>query len=221
MSIESLVPNRLLFHFEFTLRYRPSPVIDGDLSDWTDAHRLPDFSAIDGEPSFASLWLAWNETGLFLACRVAGRSGPLQCDPKAFWKGDNIRLMTDMRDTRDLKRASRYCQQWYFLPSGGGTDGRQPVAGAAPVNRAAEKAPPVPAGLVTVASRQQKQGYTLEAHIPAEALSGFDPQEHRRIGVFTMVEDRSLGQQYLTVGDELNWNIDPSTWATGVLDRDA
>jgi hypothetical protein len=32
-----------------------------------------------------------------------------------------------------------------------------------------------------------------------------------------MLEDTELGHQSLTVGDDLNWYIDPSTWPTAVL----
>lgn len=212
-----LVPNRFLFRFEFPLRYRSAPVIDGDLGDWADEFLLPDLGRLEGQVPFGKIWMGWNESGLFLACRVEGRSLPFRCDPKQYWTGDNLRLCTDMRDARDIKRGSRYCQQFYFLPAGGGRDGKAPVAGAAKVPRATENAPPVPHDLIQIAGKRTGKVYTLEAHIPTEALSGFDPHEHRRIGIYTMLEDRELGQQYLTVGDELNWNIDPSTWATGAL----
>jgi len=215
-----LVPGRSLFRFEFPLRYRASPRIDGDVGDWSDEFLLPDFGPLDRQESFGRIWLAWNETGLFVACRVAGRRLPLRCDPKQFWKGDNLRLCTDMRDTRDIKRASRYCQQFYFLPSGGGKDGRSPVAGAARVHRATEHAPLAPPDAIEIAGRRKGDAYTMEAHVPAEIIAGFDPDEHRRIGIYTMLEDLELGQQYLTVGDDLNWHIDPSTWATAVLIRD-
>lgn len=215
-----LVPNRLLFRFEFPLYYRSSPVIDGDVSDWPDTYLLPEFHRIENQQAFARIWMGWNEYGLFIACRVEGRSSPFRCDPRQFWKGDNLRLCTDMRDTRDIKRASRYCQQFYFLPAGGGRDGKAPVAGAAKVPRATENAPTVPNSLIQVAGNRAGQVYTLEGHIPAEALSGFDPTEHRRIGIYTMLEDLELGQQYLTVGDDLNWHIDPSVWATAVFAGD-
>jgi len=215
----SLVPNRLLFRFEMPLLYRTSPKIDGDLDDWPDRFLLPDFGSLDGAVSFGRLWLAWNETGLFLACRVEGRRSAFECDPKNFWKGDNLRLMTNTRDTRDLKRASRYCQQFYFLPAGGGKHGDVAVAGSARIHRATEHGPDVPSGLLSVAGRRDGSVYTLEAHVPAECLFGFDPAEHPRIGIYTMLEDRDLGQQYLTVGDELNWHIDPSTWVTAVLTK--
>jgi hypothetical protein len=217
--METLVPNRLLFRFEFPIRYRKSPVIDGDLSDWSDEFLVPDFGAMDDEPAFGKIYLAWNETGLFIACGVEGRRSGFQCDAKSFWKGDNLRLCTDMRDTRDIKRGSRYCQQFYFLPAGGGRDGRSPVAGGARIVRATENAPPVGPGLVKVAGQRDGLRYTLEGHIPAAALSGFDPDEHKRIGVYTLLEDRDLGQQHLTVGDDLNWYLDPSMWVTGLLAR--
>lgn len=212
-----LVPNRLLFRFEFPLRHREPPNIDGDLSDWPDEFLLPSLSGLDGQTSFAKVWMAWNETGLFVACRVQGRTSPFRCDPRQYWKGDNLRLCTDMRDTRDNKRGSRFCQQFYFLPAGGGRDGKAPVAGVAKVPRASENAPAVSSQLIQVAAKRTAQAYALEGHIPADALSGFDPDDHRRIGVYVMVEDMELGQQYLTVGDELNWHIDPSTWATATL----
>ncbi|MEP0843442.1 MAG: hypothetical protein HRF43_12130 [Phycisphaerae bacterium] len=217
--MEPLIPNRLLFRFEFPIRYRKSPVLDGDLSDWSEAWLVPDFGGLDGQPGFGKVYLGWNESGLFIACDVNGRKSPFECDPKSFWKGDNLRLCTDMRDTRDIKRGSRYCQQFYFLPAGGGGDGRSPTAGAARIVRATENAPLPPPGSIRVAGRREGPRYTLEGHVPAAALAGFDPDEHRRIGVCVVLEDKDLGQQFLTVGDELNWYLDPSTWATGVLTR--
>jgi hypothetical protein len=124
-----------------------------------------------------------------------------------------------MRDTRDIKRASRYCQQFFLLPAGGGNDHKSPIAGGARIQRATEHAPVAPTGGIPIAGRRTAREYTMEAHIPADMLAGFDPDEHHRIGFYTMLEDVALGQQYLTVGDDLNWFIDPSTWATAVLTR--
>ena len=214
-----LVPNRFLFRFEFPLRYRSSPAIDGDLGDWGDQYAIAHLGGLEGKTAFAKVWMGWNETGLFIACRVEGRIGPLRCDPQQFWKGDNLRLCTDTRDTRDIKRASRHCQQFYFMPCGGGTDGRKAIGGSARIHRATEHAPTVAPGLIKAASSRTAKRYTIEGHVPAEALFGFDPAEHRRLGLFIMIEDVELGQQALTVGDELNWHIDPSTWASAALTR--
>ncbi len=237
---EPLVPNRMLFDLEFPLRRRPNPpAIDGSLTGWTDQELLPAFSKLEGVEPFAPVWACWNETGLFIACRVEGKRRPLRCDPKVFWKSDNLRLCTDMRDARRNRYATRFCQQFFFLPTGGGRHGTEPAAGSSQIHRARENAPtfggqPVtanrPAGIadrhrpteaepavVRVASTTTPTAYTLEAHLPARCLNGFDPVDHPRIGFYYILEDHELGRQYLTVGDDLNWHTDPSTWATAVL----
>ncbi len=218
--MNALVPNRLLFNFEFPLHYLcNAPALDGRASAWSDEFLLPTLGEIDGRKEFADVWAGWNESGLYIACRVTGRKSALRCDPRSFWTGDNLRLCTDMRDARSAKRATRFCRQFYFLPTGGGPRKDQPVAGVNPFQRAKEPAPRIDAQRLLVASRITRDGYTLEAHVPAECLSGFDPAEHPRIGFYYILEDMDLGQQYLTIGDDLYWYVDPSTWATTVLTK--
>lgn len=215
-----LVPNRFLFSLEFPLRFRSTPpVMDGRLDDWSAAELLPKLGELDGRPDFADVWACWNESGLFIACRVTDKKKPLRCEPRTFWTSDHFRLCTDMRDARTNKRATRYCRQFYFLPTGGGPAKDRPVAGATPFRQAQENAPPPPSGRLAIAARLNPDGYTLEAHVPADCLTGFDPIEHPRIGFYYILEDSEHGQQFLTVGDDLSWYIDPSTWATAVLAR--
>lgn len=215
-----LIPNRFLFDFEFRLPYRSvPPCISGELAEWSDELRLPSLGSIDGREDFGEVWSCWNERGLYVACRVREKTQPLRCDPKTYWTSDNLRLCTDMRDARANRRGTRYCQQFYFLPTGGGKDRKSPVAGVGKINRAREDAPPVDAGQIAIASNVGPTGYSLAAHVPAECLAGFDPQDHPRIGFCYILEDRDYGQQYLTVGDDLYWYVDPSTWATAVLAR--
>ncbi len=218
--MSKLIPNRFLFDFEFPLHYQAkTPPVTGKLDNWPARYLVPNLAELDETQPFGNIWASWNDDGISIACEVKGKSKKLRCDPKTFWKGDNLRLCTDMRDTRNIKRASKYCQQFFFLPCGGGKDNKKPVAGTSPIQRARENAPTPPASRIEIASVISKDGYTLEAHIAASALSGFAPAEHPRIGFFYMLEDLQLGQQYLTVGDDLYWNIDPSTWATAVLVR--
>ncbi len=216
--MSQLVPNRFLFKFEFPVyRCAAPPKIDGNLKSWEPRFRLPPLHVIDGQEGFADLYATWNDDGLYIGCRVKGKSKPLHCDPKRFWKSDNLRVMTDMRDTRNIRRATRYCQQFFLLPTGGGRQKKEAIAGSARVHRAAEEAPTIEPGRIPIAAKLMKSGYSITAHLPAEVLSGFDPAENPRIGLFCLVEDRELGQQSLTIGDELNWWINPSTWPTAVL----
>lgn len=216
--MSQLVPNRFLFKFEFPVyRCARPPKIDGHVDPWPQRFRLPPLHAIDGQSGFAEVYATWDDDGLYIGCRVRGKRSLPRCDPKRFWKSDNVRVMTDMRDTRTIRRATRFCQQFFLLPAGGGRQKKQAVAGGARIHRAAEDGPVVSVGRLPVASKLSRTGYSLTAHLPAEVLSGFDPAENPRIGLFVMVEDQELGQQSPTVGDELNWWIDPSTWPTAVL----
>ena len=72
----------------------------------------------------------------------------------------------------------------------------RPVAGPLEIRRA--KAPPNPVhpGQLKVRSEKRVDGYLLEAFIPADALTGFDPAEHPRLGFTYAVTDRELGEQY-------------------------
>ena len=216
--MSQLVPNRFLFKFEFPLHHcARAPKIDGRAEDWDSRFLLPPLYELDGEKPVGAVYAAWNEAGLYVACRVEGKREQPHCEPARFWKSDGLRLMTDMRDTRTIHRATRFCQQFYFLPAGGGPERDDPVAGSAAIHRATEESPIVPAGTITIAARLRDAGYSLTAYLPAKALHGFDPAEHQRIGFFYMLEDSELGKQSLTVGDDLNWWIDPSTWPTAVL----
>lgn len=215
---EAVVPVSLLVRLEIPIRRRPAGLrLDGRLRGWSEAYRLPTAGVLDGVEPFGEVYLAWDEEGLYVACRVGGKTRPPRGRPEHFWQADHLRLMTDMRAGIENRRATRYCQQFYFLPVGGGSDGRRACAGTAPIHRAVEAAPPVPPERIRVASQVSSRGWSLEAHIPGDCLAGFDPAEHRRIGVCTVLEDSELGQQFLTVDDELQWYIDPSTWAMGVL----
>jgi hypothetical protein len=168
--------------------------------------------------SIADVYFGWNEDGFYAAFDIVRRGTP-RCDPVHWWKRDGLRLCLDTRDARDNKRATRFCHFFYFLPLGGGRDLRSPVVGSHRMSRAKEPPPEVDVSRIQVHCRLDRKGYTFETAIPASCLHGWDPAEHPRLGVFYKVKDSDAGSQHLTVDDELGWNVDPSTWATGVLVR--
>ena len=218
VGMTKMIPNRFLFDFEFPLRYRAKiPSFSSTMKDWDHNFFLPKLGEMDGQREFADVWACWNESGICIACRVKNKRHALECDPVRFWMGDNLRLCTDMRDARSNKRATRFCQQFYFLPTGDGPGRDKPVAGVNKLKRAREDAPSVPADQLKVTSRVSPSGYSLQALVPASCLNGFDPSQYNRIGFYYILEDRDHGRQYLTVGDDLYWYVDPSTWATAVL----
>jgi hypothetical protein len=213
----SLLPNRFLFKFEFPLHRAGRLKLDGNAAAWDRKYLLPPLYELDAEPPTGQVYAAWNDAGLYVACHVAKKRRPLHCDPAHFKQSDHLRLMLDMRDTRQIRRATRFCRQFYFLPTGGGRRQGEPVAGTAPIARATEDPPAIDASRIVVAAKLRDDGYGLTAHLPTAVLSGFDVEVNPRIGFMYMLEDNELGNQSLTVGDDLNWWCDPSTWPTAVL----
>jgi hypothetical protein len=54
----------------------------------------------------------------------------------------------------------------------------------------------------------------VAAVLPAQAITGYDSTEHKRLGFFYAVIDRELGWQTLALGPELPITEDPSLWGT-------
>jgi len=82
------------------------------------------------------------------------------------------------------------------------------------INRARESPKPVSSTALKVRREKRIDGYLLQAHIPAEALTGFDPTEHPKLGFMYAVIDRELGWQTLNLGPEFPITEDPSLWST-------
>jgi hypothetical protein len=122
-------------------------------------------------------------------------------------------LWIDTRDSRTSHRASRYCQQFHFLPSGGGEDKDEPAVVPMKINRALQDAPLPDAASIPFRTTITKDGYRLEVFLPAAALSGFDPAEHPRLGFYYVVRDRELGDQFLSVNGDFPFADDPSLWS--------
>lgn len=214
------IPARAFFRFEFPLHYwQRGPRIDGNLHKWPSEPLLPTLCEIDGQAAFADVYGAWNENGLYFAFDVPGRRGLPSCDVAQWWKKDGLRLCIDTRDARDVKRGTRYCHFFYILPVGGGRDKRGPIIGHHRMSRAKEHPLNADTSRIEIASAVDARGYQVELAIPGDALTGFDPAEHPRIGLFYKVKDTQLGSQTLSATDELGWNVDPSQWATAVLSR--
>lgn len=215
-----LLPNRAFFRFEVPLHTLDrAPRVDANISKWGRRYLLPPLVQIEGQKPVADVYCAWNDAGLYVAFDVPDRPGQPHCNPVKWWEEDGLRFCIDTRDARDVKRGTRFCHFFYLLPLGGGRDKRGPIVGTHRMSRAKEHPPAVDESLIKVAAHVTARGYTLEAVFPAEVLNGWDPAEHPRIGLFYKVRDTRLGNQTLTTGDDLGWNVDPSTWATAVLTR--
>lgn len=214
------LPVRSLFRFELSIHHLPKlPPLDGHVGKWESRYLLPALCTVDGQSALADVYAGWNDDGLMFAFDVPGRGEPFEVDEKSWWKGDGLRICVDTRDSRDLKRATRFCHFFYVLPTGGGRDGSAPVAGVHRMSRSKEPPPTVDPSDIRVALHATRRRWGAEVLLPASCLNGWSPAEQPRIGIYYKVQDLRLGAQHLTATDELGWNVDPSTWAIGVLVR--
>jgi len=214
-----LVPHRFLLRVAYVCPYvKDMPGGDDDeLFAMPASARIDNFAAIDGERNFAEVHLAWNELGLGLQVQVRGKEKPLQGDAARPRNSDGVTLWIDTRDARASHRASRYCHQFHFLPTGGGPESDQPVFVQTKINRALEDAPL--AHEVPYLLLPRTGGYTVQAFLPAAALHGYDPEQHPRLGFYYVVRDDELGEQGLSVGPEFPFWEDPSLWSVLELVR--
>jgi hypothetical protein len=211
MQVE--LPGRAMFDFAVPVWRRTSPlVVDGDLTDWSEAFRLPDLGAIDGSPGYAAVYLAWDGKGLYLAVDVPGKTA-VAVHRQRPWTADGFFLWVDTRDVRDALRAGRFCHHFTALPRGGGPGRRRATAWQAPVQRAREQAPICDPSEIVVASSVRPDGYSLELALPAGVLNGYDPGECSRLGFTYMITDVNHRTQLWNVPPGVPFGHDPSTWA--------
>jgi hypothetical protein len=216
-----VIPHRFLIRIAYRCRYvKAIPRRDQDrLLDLPESCRLDNFAKMDEARNFADLRLAWNDLGLAVQAEVKGKAEVPQGDATRPRASDGLTLWIDTRDSRTAHRASRFCHQFHFLPTGGGPDRDEPSFVQAKINRALHDAPNVTTSSVLYRATMTKGGYALEAFMPAAALHGFDPEQNRRLGVYYAVRDTELGEQVLSVGSEFPYWEDPSIWSVLELVR--
>jgi hypothetical protein len=209
-----IIPARFLLRVAHPCRYvKKLPRSSGErLVDLPESFHLDNFAAIDAQKNFADVRLAWNEKGIGLHATVTGKDQDPRGDATDAKHSDGITLWLDTRDARTSHRASRYCHQFTFLPTGGGPDRDEPFFVQTKIHRALQDAPIASAAAVPFRSARLKSGYRIEAFLPLAVLTGFDPDEHPRLGIYYAVRDVELGEQVLGVGHEFPYAEDPSVW---------
>src|SRR5436190_21754120 len=171
----SLIPSRFLFRIAYPCRHvaKIPKEDEGRLLDLPEACRIDNFAAMDEKRTFADVRLGWNELGLALQVEVRGKDRAPQGHEARPRVSDGVTLWVETRDARTSHRASRYCHQFHFLPTGGGLDNTEPACVQAKINRALNDAPTAPPGGVPFRCAPIRGGYRVEAFLPAAVLNGF------------------------------------------------
>jgi hypothetical protein len=185
----------------------------GRVVDLPEAAKLNNFAELDGLANFADVRLAWNDLGLGVQVTVIGKEQEPVADAERPRSGDGFTLWLDTRDSRASHRASRYCHQFHFLPTGGGPEKDEPWFGQTKISRALQDAPLCKTSDVPFRGESVKGGYRLEAFLPAAVLTGYDAEQHPRLGVYYAVRDAEHGEQFLSVNADFPYWDDPSLWS--------
>ncbi|MFO0918021.1 MAG: hypothetical protein U0872_06855 [Planctomycetaceae bacterium] len=211
----AVIPARFLFNWSWPVRRDPDlPRSGGQLLALGDRHRAVTAALGDAIDDFAVLRCGWNPAGFGVSVEVRSKQAAVQCHPQSPLTSDGFTVWIDTRHTQTVHRVTRFCHQFSVMPAGGGPKKLRPVVTRVSMNRADER-PLVSAkgeDALGVWSEIYDDGYLLELWIPAEALTGFDPETSRQLGFYALVRDAELGEQYLTVGREFPFEHDPSLW---------
>ena len=208
-----LLPARFLFRYSVPCRYRKPLWNDAGLK-LPDECRLPRLSDLENHPAYAELRVAWNEEGVAFSAKIDGKKQLPWCRDSRPDESDGLRVWIDTRDMHNIHRASRFCHQFMFMPSGAGRNLDEPFAEHLFIYRARENPKPVKHSLLKVRRDKLHGGYLLEGFISGTALTGWDPAEHKRLGFTYAVIDREIGTQTFTCGPEFPYHEDPSLWGS-------
>ena len=211
----SVVPHRFLFRYSLPIgRIDRLPRKGRKLLNLPAECELPQFGDLDQPEPFAVLAAAWNKRGLALSATIHGKQHPPSCSAATPAESDGLQVWVDTRNTQSIHRASRFCHHFCALPTGGGPKSDRPLAVQLPTARATEDSPIADPSALPVASEMLADGYRVELWLPADVLTGYDPEANPRLGFYCYLFDSELGEQFLSVGREFPFAHDPSLWST-------
>ena len=197
-----------------------SPRVDGSLGDWSDESVVPPLGELSGGEEFATIRLAWNERGFYVAVQVPKpERAQVVTNRESPSSGDAIEVLIDTRGSRTSHRANQFCYHLIILPTPPGESGEEPVIWQRPIRRALQRSPEIDLNSLRLASSLGEGGYAVEAAFEPDSLHGYDPAPGLRIGLALAVHDIHHGKQYWGASPDLPWQRDPSTW--GIVEHAA
>lgn len=199
------------------------PQLTGDLSDWSDATRLPGVRrsqtvGLERSPDpNPSVYLGWNHDGLYMGLQVFNNDIASPSDKESWWTRDYAEFWVSTRPVASNQNTfDPYCHQFFFVPnesaSSGSTHG---YVGQWHRSGDALKDSLIPDTAIQDAVRILPDRYVLQLFIPAASLNGFDPVNQPAMAFNIHVRNFEKAQDYFwSAPKEVLTQERPSTWGT-------
>src|SRR5262245_45608236 len=110
----ALLPPRQFFRFSADVQ-RCDPLWTKTGAPLDGRYDLPALNDLDGRPPFATVRMAWHESGLAWHVEVTGKTQPPWCRDSRLPDSDGLQVWVDTRATLNVHRASRFCHRFVFL----------------------------------------------------------------------------------------------------------
>ena len=235
----STIPSNFLFRFQIPCRRVASSVKRVTPETLDASYSLPFWSrfqerrdtfgrrepsdAIARNSSNSSIFdfrLGWSPLGIFITTVVSGKQKQEIWSQNDQQRADAVRVCLDTRDVKELRRATKFCHKFIFYPTIGAARGSlRPLVELSPINRAKDYPEPIDVKDLKVAAACKNDGYAFSCFLPAQSLTGFDPEEFDRFGLHYVVKDSQYGAFVLQHGDPLPMEDDPSLWDSFVMEN--
>lgn len=169
---------------------------------------LPDTSVLCEEESFAEVSMGWRKSGLAFYFKV---NHPVE---QSFYpdvsRGDSVEVFIDTRDVKTSGYNTRFCHHFFFLPEP--LDGVQ--AGEITHFRTEDRHDLCEPKLLKVKAKSKSKGYELQAWIPGECLTGYDPGQFQRMGFTYRINRNYWASQHFSVtSEDYRLEEQPSLWS--------
>lgn len=172
-------------------------------------YALPTTEKLTLEAPFASMYMGWNEMGLWFFADVKSPFSDVFYPDIS--RGDSVELFIDTRDVKTTGFATKFTHHFFFLPQE--IDGHK--AGEITRFRSEDAHDLCNPKDLHLKAKIEKNGYFLSIFIPSQCLYGYDPEQFGRIG-FTYRINRlgKPGQHFSVLSQEFKIEQQPSLWSS-------
>ena len=201
------------------------PRVNGNLSDWSEMHRLPGVRTTqtvgyDRNPApQPNVYLGWRDEGLYLAFEVFDEGIQSTPGDGRWWTRDHVEFWVSTRPTsKDQQVYDANCHQFFFVPNERPSEGVLGVVGQWHRPGDAIKENMIPHPDVIQQARILPDRYVTEMFVPARVMHGWDPQASPEIAFNLHVRNFEVAADYFwSAPKELYTQVRPNTWGTLVL----